>query len=108
MPSLDGSSWIRAQPVRAFEFSSLKIFALFLTFKKRIRADFFGGAASAAPERGEPRLAGGAYLFKNSSKLRINRAQKEIGRVGAGRARPRGQRRRGFGQGKFEPEKKKK
>ena len=35
-------------------------------------------------------------------------AQKEIGRVGAGRARPRGQRRRGFGQGKFEPEKKKK
>jgi len=39
--------------------------------------------------------------------LFVNRAQKEIGRVGAGRARPRGQRRRGFGQGKFEPEKKK-
>ncbi len=36
----------------------------------------------------------------------VNRAQKEIGRVGAGRARPRGQRRRGFEQGKFEPEKK--
>ena len=35
-------------------------------------------------------------------------AQKDIGRVGAGRARPRGLRRRGFGQGKFEPEKKKK
>jgi hypothetical protein len=38
--------------------------------------------------------------------LFVNRAQKEIGRVGAGRARPRGQRRRGFGQGKFEPLKK--
>lgn len=33
----------------------------------------------------------------------LSPAQKEIGRVGAGRARPRGQRRRGFGQGKFEP-----
>jgi len=38
--------------------------------------------------------------------LFVNRAQKEIRRIGAGRARPRGQRRRGFGQGKFEPERK--
>ena len=37
----------------------------------------------------------------------LSPAQKEIVGVGAGRARPRGQRRRGFGQGKFEPEKKK-
>ena len=33
----------------------------------------------------------------------LSRAQKETVGVGAGRARPRGQRRRGFGQGKFEP-----
>ena len=47
-----------------------------------------------------------SLLFENSSKLFVKRAQKEIGRVGAGRARPRGQRRRSFGQGKFEPERK--
>ena len=37
MPSLDGSSQIRAQPVRAFKFCSLKIFALFLF---RLRRNF--------------------------------------------------------------------
>ena len=45
--------------------------------------------------------------FENSSKLFVNRAQKRTGRVGAGHAPSRGQRRRGFGHGKFEPEWKK-
>ena len=92
-----------------FKFLFLKNFRPFsFPPSAEFRADFFGGAVSAAPERGDPDLIGRTYLFKYSSKLFVNRAQKEIGRVGAGRARPRGQRRRGFGQGKFEPEKKKK
>ena len=64
-----------------------------------------GGVSRAGAWRG---ALAPSLLFKNSSKLFVNRAQKEIRRVGAGRARPRGQRRRDFGQGKFEPEKKKK
>ena len=45
---------------------------------KIARAKNSGGAASAAPERGDPDLIGRAYLFKYSSKLFVKRAQKEI------------------------------